>query len=210
MDVRATDNVGNSEVRSVNFTVDVTAPSLTITAPNADQNFNVSAVLTSWAGSDLGTGLQGYRYRIDSGSWSSIEMITENTFSSLAELTHTVYVEAYDVANNHVMASVTFRVDTIAPTLSITAPDNGTYSIVDSMTVAWTRSDANSGIQGCSYSIDGQAWSSITYETVSNTFVGLAEGTHTVEVRCFDNANNVQTRSVSFMVDTVNPTLVHR
>ena len=33
VDVRATDNVGNSEVRSVNFTVDVTAPSLSITAP---------------------------------------------------------------------------------------------------------------------------------------------------------------------------------
>ena len=28
-----------------------------------------------------------------------------------------------------------------------------------------------------------------------------------MEVRCFDNANNVQTRSVSFMVDTVDPAL---
>ena len=207
VEVRSTDNVGNSEIRSVNFTADVTAPTLTITAPTAGQNFNLSSVLVSWTGSDLGTGLQGFRYKIDTGVWSSIDMTFENTFSSLAEQTHTVYVEAYDVAHNHVMASITFRVDTIAPTLSITAPSNGLYVTVNSMTVTWTRSDLNSGIQGCSYSIDGLAWSSISFATVSNMFAGLTDGEHTADVRCFDNAGNIQTRSVSFTVDTVDPTL---
>ena len=84
VDIQAYDNVNNVATRSVNFTVDVTMPTLTITAPTASQNLNVTSVLASWTGGDVGTGLQGFRYHADAGAWSNISMNLELTAISKA------------------------------------------------------------------------------------------------------------------------------
>ena len=52
---------------------------------------------------------------------------------------------------------------------------------------------SNSGLQGCSYRIDGGSWSDVAFGVVSHTFTLLPDALHTVEVRCYDNANNIQT-----------------
>ncbi len=134
-------------------------------------------------------------------------MIWNNTFPTLSEGVHTVHVEVWDNANNHVSTSLTFRVDTMAPALTLTAPLANAFTTANSMTVTWTPSDANSGLQGCPYRIDGGSWSEVAFGVVSHTFTLLPDAHHTVEVRCYDNANNIQTRSVSFTSDTVDPTL---
>ena len=40
---------------------------------------------------------------------------------------------------------------------------------------------------------------------LTNTFTGLSEALHTVDVRAFDQANNVRTVSVTFTVDITDP-----
>ncbi len=207
VDVRSLDNVGNPSEASVTFIVDVTSPTISITAPTAGENFNITSVLASWTGADVGTGVQGYRYHADALAWSGIVTDLSYTFV-LTETTHILYVEVWDNASNHVSASVSVRVDLTAPTLSITAPANNAYQTSTSQTVTWTRSDAGSNVQGSQYRIDEGGWSSIVLATVSHAFGGLTDGVHTVEIRTWDNANNYQTRSVSFTIDTVNPTLV--
>ena len=207
MDVRSLDNVGNPSEASVTFIVDVTSPTISIIAPTAGENFNITSVLASWTGADVGTGVQGYRYHADALAWSGIVTDLSYTFV-LTETTHILYVEVWDNASNHVSASVSVRVDLTAPTLSITSPANNAYQTTTSQTVTWTRSDAGSNVQGSQYRIDEGGWSSIVLATVSHAFGGLTDGVHTVEIRTWDNANNYQTRSVSFTIDTVNPTLV--
>ena len=54
--------------------------------------------------------------------------------------------------------------------------------------------------QGYQYRIDGGAWSPVSSGT-ANTFSGLADGNHTVQVRVFDNAGNNGTASITVMTD---------
>ena len=156
--IRSYDNVGNVAVAWSNFTVDVTAPSVSITAPTANAITNTDLMPVQWTGIDLTTDLQGFRFRIDSGDWSSVSMTWMNTFTALSEGLHTVTVEVYDVAHNHASASVTFRVDTIDPTVTITAPppdsiptrstsaSTGPAAIPDP--ASWATSTASTGWAG--------------------------------------------------------------
>ncbi len=93
-------------------------------------------------------------------------------------------------------ASVT--IDTAAPSLSITAPTMGA-SVGSQVTVEWQGSDSLSGIDRYEVSLDGGAAQS-TGTTASIALSGLAEGGHTVTVRAYDRAGNVQESSVSFSV----------
>ena len=204
--IRSYDNVGNAAYAWLNFTVDVTAPSVSITVPNANAITNADSMPTEWTGDDLTTGLQGFRFRIDAGEWSSVSMTWTNTFTELSDGLHTVTVEAYDVAHNHASASVTFRVDTIDPTVTITAPAPGFYSDSFDVRVDWEGSDSGSGILGYQYRIDGQSWSA-TSGVLTYIFTTGVNGNHTVDVHAIDLAGNDFETSVTFNVDTVPPTV---
>ena len=205
--IKAVDRSGNFAITSVHVTLDTSAPIVSITAPAGGYITNSTTVTVNWNGHDVFTAIQGYEYQIDSNGWSTMGMGLTTDFSGLGDGLHTAYVKAFDLVNNTATTSVTFRVDTVAPTLAISSPGANAYDTVNTMVVSWTRSDANSGIQGCSYRIDNGSWSAIVYGTVSFTFTSLSDKVHTVDVRCYDNASNVQLGSVSFTVDTVDPIL---
>ena len=104
------------------------------------------------------------------------------SFTGLSNAVHTVNVRAHDRAGNTAETSVTFTMDNTVPALVIDAPVSGSYTGLTSMTVVWHGSDSLSGVQGYQYSLDGAAWSASSM-SVSQAFVGLSEGDHTVRVR---------------------------
>ncbi len=206
--VKATDRSGNFATASVHLKLDTSAPVVAITSPASGANLNSSAVTVNWTGSDAITAIQGYEYQMDATGWSPMTGAVTFGFTGLADGLHTVYVKAFDLVNNTATTSLTFRVDTVKPGLSITAPAGGSYSTSSSVRVNWTGSDSGSGIAGYQYRIDSGDWSAISFATIGHTFTGLSDAVHTVDVCCYDNASNVQMRSVSFTVDTVDPILV--
>ena len=119
---------------------------------------------------------------------------------------HTVNVRVYDNANNVAYASVAFKVDTVFPSIIIDSPIGGEIFNVTSVTTQWSGSDATSGIAGYQYKLDNGGWSSSAM-LLNHQFALLLDGSHTVYVKITDNAGNVNTTSVVFIVDTVVPGL---
>jgi hypothetical protein len=91
--------------------------------------------------------------------------------------------------------------DTTPPVININSPSDGATVSSTSVTVAWTGSDADSGIDYYQIRIDGGSWTNKGTST-SHTYTGLSETSHTVNVQAYDQAGNYATDSVSFTVDT--------
>ncbi len=110
------------------------------------------------------------------------------------------YTIAVDRAGNAeappATADASMTIDTTAPTLTVTSPSSGA-TLEGSATVTWNASDSLSGIDHYEVSVDGGAFQS-TGATPSATFGDLGGGDHTVTVRAYDRAGNVQAASVTF------------
>ncbi len=206
VDVRVTDNAGNNATDSVTFTVDITPPTVTITSPDEGQIFNVSDITVQWVGSDHETGISHYEIRLNDEDWMNVGNDTEYILEGLADGVHTVYVRAFDFANNTYTDEVTFTVDVTAPSVDITSPSDGEAIPSVNVTVEWTGSDDTSGIDYYEIRIDGGEWIHKGLQT-THEFTNLDEGSHTVDVRATDNADNSAVDSVTFVVDVSDPTV---
>lgn len=123
---RATDMAGNVEpapsVPDATTFVDTIAPTITVVAPTPFKAIGVTTMNVSWVGYDNGSGLKGYRVKIDGGSWVDVGMDLSRKFTGLAFGSHMVTVNASDQAGHTATATVTFTVDTRQPELIITTP----------------------------------------------------------------------------------------
>ncbi|MDH3364567.1 MAG: Ig-like domain-containing protein [Thermoplasmata archaeon] len=204
VEIRVTDEAGHTAIDSVEFVVNLGLPEITITSPADGAVLNIDSVTVEWTLSDQDASVDA---RLDEGEWQAVTGDSV-TFSDLDDGEHTVDVRATNLADNSATDSVTFTVstDTTAPVVSITSPANGTSLNSSSVTVTWTASDgAGSGIALMEIKLDSGAWTAVTSNL--RQFIELAQGSHNVSVRVTDNADNVATASVTFMVDTANPTL---
>ncbi len=94
VDIKAIDNAGNSVQGSISFTVDTTFPTVSISSPANAYNSKSSSMTVVWSGADVGTGVQGYEYRIDGGDWSAMTSSLSHSFDSLEDGSHTVSVRS--------------------------------------------------------------------------------------------------------------------
>jgi hypothetical protein len=197
--IRATDLVGNAVDRYVVFMVDTLAPTLTIEAPMNNTHFNTTSVNISWSSSDQYSGLHGYQYRLDGGIWSSIASNKSHIFNQLADGAHTLEVRAFDNASNSISATVTFVVDTTAPTLSITSPSGTTYATnVSSMSMSGASSDNNELVEVTwSNSRGGSGTAVISGGNWSIASIALQSGNNVITVTARDASNNTATRTIT-------------
>ncbi|MFE7707517.1 OmpL47-type beta-barrel domain-containing protein, partial [Streptomyces sp. NPDC057486] len=214
---RATDKAGNtSSVKSVEFTVvapeppkDTTPPetSATVSGTKDSAGNYVSSATVTVTASDAESGVAGIEYALDGASYSNYA--TPVVVNSVGR--HTLSYRATDKAGNtSSVKSVEFTVvapeppkDTTPPetsaTVSGTKDSAGNY--VSSATVTVTASDADSGVAGIEYSLDGASYRSYTAP------VGVdAVGRHTLSYRATDKAGNTSTpQSVEFTVVAAPP-----
>ncbi len=202
--VRATDAAGNTGSDSVSFSVDLAEvddvdPTVSITSPADGEDVDSSSVTVAWEASDgTGSGVETIELQLDGGVWQTVTG-TSYALSSLGEGSHTVVVRVTDAAGNSASDSVTFAVDTVDPTLSITSPEDGWETEDTSVTVEWTCTDAGSGIDRVEVSLDGGSFVSVGVAT-EHTYDDLAVGEHTVDVRVYDEAGNMVESSLTFTV----------
>jgi hypothetical protein len=91
-----------------------------------------------------------------------------------------------------------FGIDCGAPEVAFVTT-TGAYT-VDDVTLAWTCSDAVSGMNRSELSLDGARYIPFGSAT-SHTLLNLVEGIHTVFLRVYDNAGNFASDSYTFTVD---------
>jgi len=113
------------------------------------------------------------------------------------------YTVAVDNATNAeappAAADASMTVDTVAPTIAITAPAANATVNSNSITFDWNGTDATSGIDHFEVWLDGGAPTSTTNPTV--TIAGIADGAHTFHVAAIDRAGNRNETSVLFVVN---------
>ena len=202
--VRARDLAGNvSSPASFTWVVDLTAPSTTIeTAPPAYTTSN-SATFT-FVGSESGT----YLCQLDGvGNFESCSP-SGQTYSGLAQGSHTFRVEETDAAGNTGSpTSYSWAVDSTAPDTTITAgPANGSSTSSTSASFSFTGTD-NISLPGnltFECQLDGGSFSTCTS---SISYSSLTAGSHTFAVRAKDQAGNTDATpdTRTWTVDTTAP-----
>ena len=206
--VKAFNQTGGNGSDSVSFTVDTLAPSIVIVAPLEGSFRNTSTTSLTWNAADPGSGIQGCRYRVDGGGWSSMTSSSTATISTLSDGGHRIEVQAFDNAHNHAIVVVNLTIDTVLPSVTILSPSNGKLFNVTSLNVAWTANGTGSQLSTVRTRADDGAWTLWSPATMQASFTSLAEGEHELFVKVTDMAGNAREASVRLTVDTVAPQVI--
>jgi hypothetical protein len=211
----AIDNAHNNETVPADngtwTTVDTTPPTVTIGTPSEGSTAGSATVDVAWTGEDVASGIAGYEVMLDGGAWVAIGLGTEHSFIDVADGNHTVHVKAIDNAGHESTASSVFTVDTIAPNLTITSPENNSAFTGYAVTVTWSAQDVGSGIQSLWVSKDGSSWEQIPPGSTYYDFSGAsmnAEGRYTLYVRAVDEGGLSGISFVEVMIDRTPPTVL--
>ena len=207
VDVRTVDTAGNKDTTPASYTwrVDTTAPDTTIDTKPASNSGSATGNFTFSGTDPSGSGVASYECRLDNGAWAACT--SPKAFTGLTQGNHTVDVRAIDTAGNvdATPASYTWRVDTTAPDTAInTKPAANSGSTTGNFTFSGTD-PSGSGVASYECRLDNGAWVACT---TPKSYTGLADGSHTVDVRAIDSAGNTDASPASYTwtVDTANPT----
>jgi len=195
-------NLDNTEQRTVIIT-NVTGPTLTINSPTTNSfTTNTGLDITYTV---ISSTLDSCWYSTDSG-------ITNNTLTDCANITsvtweegeHNVTIYSNDTFGEST-STVTFTVDTISPTITIEYPTDDYYTTNTGLNVNYSAVDTN--LDSCWYSNDSFLSNTTLASCANITSVTWSEGQHNVTLWINDSAGNSNSDSVSFIVDTINPSL---
>ncbi len=194
--IRVTDDAGNSSTANTGtFAIDTVAPTVTITdGPSDPTNDNTPSFIFSTAGNPT-----VIECDVDGGGFAACTTATTFDAPQLGDGPHTVTVRVTDGAGNSSTDAAAFVVDTLPPTISVTAVTSPTNNNMQPVSFV-AGADATS-IQ-CQ--VDAGAFADCTSPFTPST---LSEGTHTITVQVTDDAGNSATDATTFVVDTVAPTV---
>lgn len=188
--------IAGAATASRSLTVDLTAPTVAITAPPALTNSTASQNIAFTTSDNVA--VASVQCRLDAGSYASCT--SPFATGTLSQGLHTIYVRATDTAGNVTTQSVTTTVDSSAPAApTITGGPTGTVGSA-SANFTFTAAEPGGSLQ-CQ--IDGGSWTTCTSPAA---YSGLSNASHTFSVRQIDAAgNNGSVASRTWTVDTVAP-----
>lgn len=211
--VKATDDAGNTTTKtdsdatlggSLKLQVkEKVAPVIAITAPTAGSYIinNKPAITFKVTDDDSGVNPATIGITIDSGS-KITDGITKTAVTggyncsyipatALTDGSHTIRFDASDYDGNAAsQKSVTFKIDTVPPTLRVTSPSDGYVTNKSTITVSGTTNDANSSpvtvtVNGASVTVGSNG--------AFSTTVTLSAGTNTINIVAKDSAGKTTT-----------------
>jgi parallel beta-helix repeat protein len=196
----STDHAGNSETTNeeqlkIDQTPPVTTAALNPSTPNGDNGWYVSIVTITLLATDTDSGVGSTWYKVDSSYWQ----LYSTPFTVSSEGQHTVQYYSYDEAGNQeVSNSVSFKIDTIAPTTTHTLygliGSQGWY--VTNVTITLSANDVTSGLNYIMYKLDTGSWTVYTGSLVVTT-----DGNYTLYYYSVDLAGNTEaTKQVVFRI----------
>lgn len=199
------------------------APVITITYPTASALITNSKPVIKWKVTDDDSGVDPdtIGITIDSAGKVTGSAITKSPVSGGYECSytptealgggqHTIKVDASDNDGNAAtQKTVTFKVDTIPPTLSVTAPANDSVTNNSSCTVSGTTNDATSSPVTVTVKLNNGAAEEVAVaENGSFTKqLTLAAGANTITVVATDAAGKSTTVTRTVTLDTGAPVI---
>lgn len=191
-----------------------TIPNINLSLPSNNTNSSTSLNYFSANFSDS-YGLQNatlYVWNSTNSSFTNSTTITGTTNSSNLSLSlndgnYTWNYLVFNAMNNSNWSTnnYTLTIDTTPPAISITTPTNGTNSTNVNLNINYTSSDLH--LSSCWYSND--TYSSNTSITCGTNITGVtwSQGNHNLTIWENDTFGNINSSSVSFLIDNIAPTL---
>ena len=134
--------------------------------------------------------------------------VTYTPASALSDGSHTVTITVSDNDGNAATAkSTTYTVDTVPPTLNITAPADNLVTATASLTVSGKTNDSTSSPVTITITLNGTAQGTISVATDGSfsKAVTLAEGSNTIVVTAKDAAGKTTSVTKKVTLDTSIP-----
>lgn len=200
VDVTVTNANGTSPVTAAGrftYDADTSAPTASASvspSPNAAGWNNSSPATVNITAGDgsCGSGIQKITYSASgaqpigstevSGASAAVPITTDG-------VTTVTFTATDNAGNTSAPQTITVRLDTAAPTITIVRPTAGTYLLNESVTASYSCADATSGVASCVGTVPNA--SPINTSTV---------GSHTFTVNATDVAANPATKSVTYTV----------
>jgi cytoskeletal protein CcmA (bactofilin family) len=182
--------LSDSQHATVDFTVDVTPPTVTIapvTSPTKVTSQTITGTMEAGATTAVSVNT--------TASVGSVSYPTSTTWSctitGLVEGPNALTITATDTAGNTTVVVASITLDTIAPTVVITSPTSG-LSTTQIPLLTYTASDGSIVVK-----VDTLVVNKISGTTLDT----LTSGSHTVRVEATDVAGNIGFASVTFTVN---------
>ncbi len=213
VEARLRDVVGNEAVASSSFVVDLLPPVIAIAQPAAGASLGAGDVETRVTYSDNhALDLGSFTARLDGQPVTLTVGASEavGTLAGVSEGTHTLAVTVRDQAGHESSASVTFSVDTTAPSLLIVEPAAGALLATTSPAARLTYSDDQGVVTGTLVvrvdGVDRTAAFTAGPAEATGTLDGLGQGAHALSAEIADTTGNKGLAASAFTVDTLAPT----
>ncbi|MDD3251930.1 MAG: Ig-like domain-containing protein [Lachnospiraceae bacterium] len=231
--IKATDEAGNVTTKddqdatlgaSLKLKVkEKVAPVITITAPTASARLTNNKPQIAFSVTDADSGVNPDTIKITIGSTVITTGITKTATSdgkgytctytpttALADGSNTIKVDASDYDGNAAaQKSVTFVVDTVPPTLSITAPESNLITNQAACTVTGKTNDATSSPCTVTIKLNSGTAQAVTVNA-DGTFskeLTLVAGANTIIVVSTDSAGKSSTVTRTVTLDQVAPVI---
>jgi len=203
--VRTNDILVTNSTNQVNISIIASSsgPSVTIIIPSANTfTNNTNQDVNFTASSET----------LDSCWYSNDSMTTNISLANCVNITsviwsegsHSVTIWANDSNNNKESATVNFTIDTTNPSIIINFPNNNTNSTNNALNVNYTIFDTN--VDTCWYSNDSMTTNTTLAGCSNITSVTWSEGQHNLTIWINDSVNNINSSSIYFGIDSINPT----
>ena len=194
----AAGNVGQSSNVSVSVVKDTTPPTVSLTAPGSNATVNGTVAITASANDNIGvTRVEFYGNGVLLTATNVAPYSYNWNTTSAANGGYTLTAKAYDAAGNvgqsgNVTVTVNNTVaDTTAPTVSISAPANG--STVSGTASVTASAGDNVGITKVEFYVNGSLMGTDTASPYSFSWntASAANGSYTLIAKAYDAAGNV-------------------
>lgn len=199
------------------------APVITITSPTASALLTNNKPTITWEVTDADSGVNPdtIGITVDSGSKITGDSITKTAITggyqcsytptaALADGGHTLKFDASDNDGNAAtQKSVTFKIDTVPPTLSITSPADGLVTNQASLTVTGKTNDVTSSPVTVTIKLNNGTAGTVTVGS-DGTFskaLTLAAGSNTITITATDSAGKSTTITRTVVLDTGAPVI---
>lgn len=198
------------------------APVIAITSPGTGAILTDSKPTITWTVTDNDSGVNSGTIGITIDSGSKITSgITKTAITggyscsytpttALSDGSHTIKVDASDNDGNAgTQKSATFKIDTVPPTLNVTAPANGLVTRAPACTVSGTTNDTTSSPCTVTVKLNSGAAQAVTVNSDGSFSKALAlvEGSNTIVVVSTDAAGKSSTVTRTVTLDTVAPVI---
>ena len=231
--ITATDDAGNATTADATHETlgpslqlrvkEKVAPVIVITYPTASAMITNNKPVITWKVTDEDSGVNPdtIGITIDTGAKVVGEKITKEAVSGgyecsytpetpLADGSHTVKIDASDNDGNAaIQKSVTFKVDTVAPTLSLTSPANDMVTNQASCTVSGVTNDATSSPVTVTVKLNSGSAEPVTVDQGGKftKTLTLIQGVNTITVVATDSAGKSTTVTRTVTLDTGAPVI---